>query len=112
MTNLHSLKRKELLEKVLPKNDKIVPVQYIIGNGKSYFDLIVENELEEVVFKDIKNNTPYHINKRSPNWLKCVNYKYAECFILGLRKHKFGWLLAIQEGNDIRPAGIMEFVPK
>lgn len=111
LTDLHILKRKEILQSILPINPKISIVQYLIGNGKSYFHAIKENELEGCVFKDIKNDTSYHVGKRSSNWLKLINYKYVTCYILGIRKDKFGWILGIEEANDIRYAGVMEFVP-
>lgn len=111
VTNLHILKRKELLETVLPTSNKIVPVQYMIGNGASYFKSIVEYDLEGVVFKDIVKNPSYQVNKRSSSWLKLINYKYETCTIMGIRKEEFGWLLGVEDGNDLRPVGIMEFVP-
>ncbi|GIN41557.1 hypothetical protein M3685_13390 [Heyndrickxia oleronia] len=111
LTSLHILKRKEILQDILPKSQKITSVKYMIGNGTSYFKAIKENDLEGIVFKDIEKDTKYHINKRSFSWLKLINYKYTNCYILGSRKQEFGWLLGIEEANDIRPVGVMEFVP-
>jgi DNA ligase 1 len=107
VTHLPLLERKELLNKVLPKgNPSIVLVQWILGNGIAYFNLVVENSLEGIVLK--RSTSKYHIDKRSSDWLKVINYQYENVWITGMRKKEFGLLLNFE---DKEYAGVMEFVP-
>lgn len=106
VTHLPLLKRKELLQKVVPSHPLINVVQWLSGNAIAYFDLIKQNELEGIVQK--KADSPYEINKRSYSWLKVINYQYDDVYITGLRKDEFGVLLSFLDG---KPAGLMEFMP-
>lgn len=101
------LKRKELLASIIPAgHPNITAVQWIEGNGKAYFDLIVQRSLEGIVLK--KKNTHYEIGKRSHSWLKVINYQYEEVYITGIRKNQFGVFLSFLDGIT---AGVMEFMP-
>ncbi|PLR93206.1 ATP-dependent DNA ligase [Bacillus sp. T33-2] len=78
------LDRKQLLESVVTPTSEIVLVQWLQGNGVAYFDLVKQNDLEGIVLK--RAASKYQVNKRSQDWLKVINYKYADAFITGLRK--------------------------
>lgn len=104
------LQRKELLDTILEDSEYIVKVKWVPGYGSTYFNLIKEQDLEGTVLKRADENSLYEINKRSRNWLKVINYKYADVFITGLRKDEFGLLLGIEENGIIKPAGVMEFM--
>jgi DNA ligase-1 len=106
--NKSLVERKEMLDSILQPSEFVTQVQWMYSNGEAYFDLVKQQGLEGIVLK--RANSKYQINKRSKDWLKVVNYQYADAFITGLRKDKFGLLLGIQEGSKIKPAGVMEFM--
>ncbi|MBT2677363.1 ATP-dependent DNA ligase [Bacillus sp. ISL-35] len=105
VTSLPLVNRKELLANVLEPADNIVLTRFIEGYGVEYFNLIKQQELEGIVLK--RKHSKYQINKRSNDWLKVINYQYAEVFISGIRKDKFGAVLSFEDGKY---AGIMEFM--
>jgi len=106
ITHLPLLERKELLSKVVPKdNPNIVEIQWMTGNGTAFFELVKKHDLEGLVFKNSKSI--YEVNKRSYNWLKLINYKYEKVVISGIRKDEFGVLLSSKEGKTL---GVMEFM--
>lgn len=108
LTHLPLIERKDILESLIHNDQYFAKVQWMFGNGEAYFDLVKQHELEGIVLK--RAVSKYQINKRSYDWLKVINYQYADVFITGLRKNEFGLLLGIEESNRIKPAGIMEFV--
>ncbi|MBM7653002.1 ATP-dependent DNA ligase [Neobacillus cucumis] len=108
VTNLPLVERKKLLESFLPQSNEIVLVQWMVGHGEEYFNLIQQHDLEGIVLK--RANSMYQDNKRSHDWLKVINYKYADVYITGLRKDDFGLLLSTSEGDSLKPSGVMEFI--
>ncbi|TKH07386.1 hypothetical protein FC678_22760 [Peribacillus simplex] len=100
--------RKNLLDKIVEDTDMICRVRWMYGNSPAYFELVKQQGLEGIVQK--KANSKYEIGKRSHDWLKVINYQYADAVITGLRKYEFGLLLGIEVDNGIKPAGIMDFV--
>ncbi|MBU8908148.1 ATP-dependent DNA ligase [Desertibacillus haloalkaliphilus] len=108
VTSLPYLERKALLDTIIPQDtNKIAKIKWMIGNGKSFFNLCKENQLEGCVFKDI--HSTYEIGKRSSSWLKCINYSYLDVIITGYKKGVFGLILS--DINDKRFLGVMEFMP-
>jgi DNA ligase-1 len=108
VAHLSLIERKELLKSFLPQNDEVVLVQWIEGNAEASFKLVQEQDLEGIVMK--RKVSKYQIDKRSMDWLKVINYKYADVFITGLRKNEFGMLLSIKNDNQIEYAGLMDFM--
>lgn len=109
VTHFPLVERKVLLEKVIPEDlPLITKVQWMYGNGVAYFELIKQHGLEGIVQK--RADSIYSVNKRSQDWLKVINYQYAETIITGLRKDEFGLLLGVEEDDKVKPAGIMEFM--
>ncbi|MEK4883658.1 RNA ligase family protein [Bacillus sp. FSL W8-0223] len=108
VTHLPLLERKELLDSLIEDGEHIVKVRWIRGNGQAYFNLIKQQGLEGIVLK--RADSKYQVNKRSHDWLKVINYQYTNAVITGLRKDKFGLLLAIEEGGRLKPGGVMEFM--
>lgn len=104
------VERKELLEKTVKETEKVVLVKWIYGNGEAYFNLVEQQGLEGIVLK--KADSLYKIDKRSKDWLKVINYQYANTVITGMRKAEFGLLLAFEDNGKLKPGGIMEFVPQ
>lgn len=104
VTSLPLIERKALLNEVIPEDgNTISKVQFIEGNGPAYFDLVKTQELEGIVLK--RKDSRYEVGKRSQSWLKCINYQFAEVFVSGFRKSKFGWLLTDEDGKYL---GVME----
>ncbi|RKP54931.1 ATP-dependent DNA ligase [Cohnella endophytica] len=96
------MERKSLLTEVLTENRHFSKVINIEGAGNSMFTAIKEKQLEGIVAK--RKNSKY-VSRRDSNWIKIINYNYAEVQIAGYRKNQFGWLL--QHRN--KPVGILEF---
>ncbi|MDR7079891.1 DNA ligase-1 [Neobacillus niacini] len=108
VTHLPLVERKELLDILIEQSEHITKVQWMYGNGEAYFNLVKEHSLEGIVLK--RADSSYQINKRSRDWLKVINSQYADAYIIGAKKDEFGLLLGIEEGEKIRPAGVMEFM--
>ncbi|WP_338472761.1 RNA ligase family protein [Niallia sp. XMNu-256] len=105
---LSLVERKKILDLVLQVTETVVKVQWLYGNGEAYFDLLQKNSLEGIVLK--KADSIYKPGTRSQDWLKVINYQYADVLVTGLRKDKFGLLLAVEEHGKLRPGGVMEFM--
>lgn len=108
ITHLPLLKRKELLKSIIKPSQNIAPVEWTTGNAEAYFNLTKEHGLEGIVIK--KADSLYKTNNRSHNWLKVINYSFADVYITGLRKKEFGLLLSMKEGSKLRSVGLMEFM--
>jgi DNA ligase 1 len=104
VTSLPLLDRKELLADLVPTDSALLSkVQFVEGHGAAYYDAVCAQSLEGIVLK--RKDSRYQVGKRSSDWLKVINYQYADVFVNGYRKKKFGWLLANKEG---RYMGVME----
>lgn len=107
ITSLPLLERKQILAEMDFDTTNVVPVQWIIGNGLSYFNAVKDMNLEGIVLK--KKDSKYEINKRSDRWLKVINYKYQDVLITGMIKKDKSFLLgSVVDGKTI---GTMEFIP-
>jgi DNA ligase-1 len=102
LRSLPLIERKMLLEQVLSANNFISPLMRVEDTGVSLFEAIREKQLEGIV---AKKKTSKYVGRRDANWIKIINYTYAEVKIVGYRKNQFGWLL--QHRN--RAVGILEF---
>lgn len=107
INHLPLLERKNIISELEPNSEKIVPVQWMVGHGIPYFNLVQEQDLEGIVLKKI--NSTYKVNSRTDDWLKVINYKYKDILITGLLKKDKSFLISSIEDNQ--PLGIMEFVP-
>ncbi len=95
------MERKMLLEKVLSANNFMSPLMRVDDTGISLFEAIREKKLEGIVAK--KKNSKY-VGRRDANWIKIINYNYAEVQIIGYRKNQFEWLLQ-HRGRNV---GVLE----
>lgn len=93
--------RLALLTSILKPNSYFSSVLSVEGDGSALFYVIKSHKLEGIVAK--RKDSRYE-GRRSSNWLKIINYEYADVEIAGYRKTEFGWLANI-EG---KPAGIIE----
>lgn len=100
------LQRKEILDLVVPETPAIHKIRYLEKEGTALFEAIRQKDMEGIVCK--RKDSSY-VGKRSANWMKVINYQYADVFISGYRKNEFGWLASVM-GTDglLRPAGIIE----
>jgi DNA ligase 1 len=104
VTNLPLLSRKEILADLVPTDSALLSkVQFVEGHGAAYYNAVCGQSLEGIVLK--RKDSRYQVGKRSSDWLKIINYQYADVFVTGYRKKEFGWLLADKEG---RYMGVME----
>jgi DNA ligase 1 len=106
LTHLPLMKRKELLEDVLPENGAFSIIRYIHSNGTGLFEGTKQMGLEGIVLK--RKDSTYHVGKRSWDWQKVVHWRETEVVITGYRKDEPGWLIALEEDGQLRPCGMLE----
>lgn len=80
LRNKSLLERKEILSKY-PDNEVFIKTKYIKKDGVKLFKNIKKMNLEGIVAKNI--NSPYHINKRTNDFIKIKNIKDKEFYIGG-----------------------------
>jgi len=108
-TGLPLINRKELLKKIIPKDEVIKFSDHILEKGKSFFKVSKEKKLEGIMAKKI--DSKYYPGKRTSGWLKIKNRKTAEAIIAGYTepagsRNYFGALiLAAKEGNTFKYIG-------
>ena len=108
-THLPLIERKELLQKIIPENKVIKYSDHIIGNGKSFFEVTKEKDLEGIIAK--KTDSKYHSGKRTSAWLKIKHHKTEEAIIAGYtepagsRRYFGALILAAKEGNKLKYIG-------
>jgi len=109
---LHDLplfKRKELLKKLIGKNDVIRYSDHVVGTGKDFFNVSVQKNLEGIMAK--KSDSYYYAGRRTNEWLKIKSHKTADVVIAGYtepggsRNHFGSLVLAIKDGNILKHAG-------
>lgn len=102
-------KRLELLNDVVLPNDHI-SVCKTFDDGPGLFEATRRMGLEGTVSKLLGingENTSYHPNSRSHQWLKAKHWTFTKVKIGAIRKGEFGWAL-IQDNNFV---GVLEFAP-
>jgi bifunctional non-homologous end joining protein LigD len=106
---LSLLERKELLQKIIPKNDVIKYSDHILEHGKSFFSVSKEKNLEGIIAKKIQSK--YYPGKRTTEWLKIKQHKTSEAIIAGYtqpsggRKYFGALILAVTAGKDLKYIG-------
>jgi len=86
LTSVPLLKRKEILKKILPETHNIKYNDHIQGEGKDFFSIALEKQLEGILAKEI--NSCYYIGKRSREWLKIKTKLRQEAVVGGFTKPK------------------------
>ncbi|WNC12274.1 RNA ligase family protein [Brevibacillus brevis] len=106
LRGLPLLERKEILDSVVPDTPHIDKIQFVEKEGTALFEAIKQQGQEGIVCKR-KEST--YIEKRSADWVKVINYQYADVYISGYRKEDFGWIASVMGMNGrLRPAGVIE----
>jgi DNA ligase 1 len=111
MFKLPLTERKSLLDGLFEDNDLISKVRIIDGEHASQlYDLCCAKELEGIVLK--RKDSRYYTGKRSADWLKVINYSYADVWVTGVTDDR-KWLLTFDQNGapDGKPAGTCEFAP-
>ena len=108
-TTLSLLERKELLQKIIPQNEVIKYSDHIIENGKSFFQVTKDKNLEGIMAK--KTDSQYFPGKRTADWLKIKHHATLEAIIAGYtqpagtRKFFGALILASKEKNGFKYIG-------
>lgn len=106
VTKLPLTERKALLDEIVTDNELVSKVRVIEGEHAGHlYDLCCAKELEGIVIK--RKDSKYHTGKRSDDWLKVINYSYADVWVTGITDDR-KWLLTFEDG---KPAGTCEFAP-
>lgn len=104
VTSLPLLERKAILADIVPTDsERLAKSQYIEGNGVAYYEAIKTQALEGIVLK--RKDSRYQVGKRSHDWLKVINYQFADVYVTGFRRDPFGAYLADADGRYL---GVME----
>lgn len=105
LTSLPLLERKNILQEILPESDSIFYSDHIENNGKDFFKLAQEKQLEGIIAK--RKDSGYLIGKRSKDWLKLKTLLRQEAVIVGYtnprgaRKDLGALVLAVYEGDEL-----------
>ncbi|HEV8083829.1 MAG TPA: DNA ligase D [Chitinophagaceae bacterium] len=101
-TGLTLVERKELLQKIIPENEVIKYSDHIFEQGKSFFKVSTDNNLEGIIAKKI--DSKYYPGKRTTEWLKIKNHKTQEAIIAGYTQaggsRKYFGALVLASNND------------
>ena len=102
LTSLPLRERKKFLS-IMMKQASILPIFFIEGNGKTFFESVTSMGYEGIMAKRI--DSPYLLGKRSDSWLKMKPQKSAICNVIGYTKgegHRYllGALLIAQHREN------------
>ena len=107
--SLPLIERKELLKKIIKKNEVIKYSDHIIGSGKSFFEVTREQGLEGIMAK--KSDSQYYKGRRTNEWLKIKHNQTQEAIIAGYtlpgggRKYFGALVLGIREEDKLKYIG-------
>jgi len=82
------LERKKLLEGMVETGGEMAVSQYILRDGRAFFDACVKNGLEGAVAK--KLDSLYRPGRRSPHWQKFRHTNEADLVICGYQRSPVG----------------------
>jgi bifunctional non-homologous end joining protein LigD len=102
-TGLPLIERKELLKRIIPKNEVIKYSDHILEKGIAFFNVSKEKNLEGILAK--KTDSQYYVGKRTNEWLKIKNHRTQEAIICGYtdpggaRKYFGALVLGVKEAR-------------
>lgn len=109
LRNLSLMERKEILHSLSLPSSSFGVVPHIEGAGEELYAQIEAMGMEGVVGK--RKDSQY-VSRRSKDWMKVINWSYADVFITGYKKTEFGWFTAVPDTTGrMRPVGIIEHGP-
>ncbi len=103
------IERKKLLRRIIEDTDAIKYTDHIVGEGKSFFEVISEIDLEGIMAK--KMDSLYYPGIRSSSWLKIKKNSSCPVFIVGFtkptgsRKYFGSLVLAFKDDDGLKYAG-------
>ncbi|TLS51441.1 ATP-dependent DNA ligase [Paenibacillus antri] len=108
LRSLPLMRRKEILAGLTVRdNPNLSIIPYLERHGTALFESIKERGMEGIVAKE--KTSRYAVGRRARKWQKIINWTYVDVVITGYRKSQFGWLAAIPDGEELQPAGMIEF---
>lgn len=109
LRKLPLIERKAILHSLVLPSSSFGIVPHIEGAGEALYEQIEAMGIEGVVGK--RKGSQY-VSRRSKDWMKVINWSYANVYITGYKKSEFGWLAAVPDlSGKLRPAGIIEHGP-
>lgn len=102
ITSLPLMERKAILQDAVKENESIAISRYIENQGKAFYALVEDNDLEGIVAK--RKESPYYLGKLSKDWIKIKNLKDADYVICGIIRKKQGMtslILGQYRGNTL-----------
>ncbi|MGN7352335.1 ATP-dependent DNA ligase [Paenibacillus amylolyticus] len=109
LRNLSLMERKEILHSLSLPSSSFGVVPHIEGAGEELYAQIEAMGMEGVVGKRKESQ---YVSRRSKDWMKVINWSYADVFITGYKKAEFGWFAAVPDTTGrMRPVGIIEHGP-
>lgn len=88
ITDLPLMERKAILQSTVIENKSIAISKYIEKQGKAFYKLAEENDLEGIVAK--KKDSRYYFDKRTKDWIKIKNLKDGDYVVCGYIRKKQG----------------------
>ena len=102
LTNKPLTERKEILIKTVTEGHGLSVSRYIEKNGKDFFELAKQEQLEGIVAK--KKDGLYHIGKRTHDWVKIKVMQDEDLFVFGYQTDENGnvkdLILGYYDDND------------
>lgn len=99
------MRRKAILQTIRIDNPNISVIPYVQDEGVRLFESIREQRMEGIVAK--KKDSKYFSGRRVPAWQNVIHWTTVDVVITGYRRSKFGWLVSMKEGDQLRPAGMI-----
>lgn len=103
--NVPLIKRKKLLREILPDSFIVLFSDHITEQGKAFFDMLRNKEIEGMMAKNAKSG--YSPGKRSDDWLKIKAANRQDAVIVGYtepkgsRKHFGSLVLGVYEDEEL-----------
>ncbi|MEP6711906.1 MAG: DNA ligase D [Ferruginibacter sp.] len=103
------VKRKQLLQKIIPKSTVLKYSDHIVGSGIAFFKAAQQSNLEGIMAK--KADSEYYEGARTGDWLKIKHHKSDEVVVVGFteptgaRKNFGALVLATKTKDGLHYAG-------
>jgi len=81
LLNTPLIERKEILQKVISENNRLIISRHIETYGKQLYDMANEQKFEGIVAK--RNDSKYYMGKKSDCWIKSKFYDSIDAIVCG-----------------------------
>lgn len=109
LTKLPLIRRKQILQQILPVSDVVKFSDHVEQKGKDFFEAAKSQKLEGIMAKDSQGQ--YQLGKRSQSWLKIKTHQRQEVVVggytepRGSRKGVGSLLLGVYEAGKLMYVG-------